>query len=256
MEDYNQLTIETPEQVELEFHIAGIGSRFMAFAIDSLYQLLAYLVLLLIMAFAGSTIGSILGKLGENWAIAIVIILGFCLYWGYFAFFEAIWKGQTPGKRSVGIRVVKDSGRAINTFEAISRNLLRSVDQLPGIYVFGLISMAVSKENRRIGDYVAGTLVVHERTGEQIDPALQDLRPSESPLLATDKLTAKDLELMETFLHRRLSLEVDVRYNMAAQIATFVAQKIGVGPEPGQSPEDFVSTVARAVRDHGRFAKS
>jgi uncharacterized RDD family membrane protein YckC len=255
MEDYNQLTIETPEQVDLEFHIAGIGSRFMAFAIDTLYQLLAYLVLALIMAFAGSTIATIFGKLGENWAIAIVIILGFCLYWGYFAFFEAIWKGQTPGKRSVGIRVVKDSGRPINTFEAISRNLLRSIDQLPGIYVFGLISMALSKENRRIGDYVAGTLVVHERSGGQIDPDLQDLRPSESPLLATDKLTAKDLELIETFLHRRLFLELDVRSRMATQIATFVSQKIGTDPVPGQSAEEFVSTVARAVRDHGQLAK-
>ncbi|MEO6119678.1 MAG: RDD family protein [Terriglobales bacterium] len=251
--DDHQLTIETPEHVELEFHIAGIGSRFMAFAIDSLYQFIGYFLVVLVMIFASGTVGKIFGKLGENWSVAIAIILGFSLYWGYFAFFEAIWKGQTPGKRSVGIRVVKDSGRPINTFEAISRNLLRSIDQLPGVYVFGLICMVVSKENRRIGDYVAGTVVVHERSAELIDPDLQELTGARVPALATDALTATDLELMETFLHRRLSLTLEVRQKMAAQISTFVADKLGTGPEPGQSAEDYLSAVARAVRDGGNL---
>lgn len=247
----NQLTIETPEQVELEFQIAGIGSRFMAFVIDSLYQLVGFLLLMLIFAFMGSTIGQLFGRIGENWAMAILILVYFGLYWGYFAFFEAIWKGQTPGKRSVGIRVVKDSGRPINAFEAISRNLLRSIDQLPGVYVFGLISMVLSKENRRIGDYVAGTLVVHEKSAEQIDPDLQDLASTGSGLIPTDNLTMQDLELMETFLHRRLSLDLAVREKMALQISTFVAQKVGAGPLPGQSHEDYLSSVARAIRDRG-----
>jgi uncharacterized RDD family membrane protein YckC len=251
MKEEHQLTIETPEQVALDFHIAGIGSRFMAFTIDSLYQALAFALVMLGLSFISPSIERFFGRIGENWAIAIVIIFFFLLYWGYFAFFEAILKGQTPGKRSVGIRVVKDSGRAINTFEAISRNLMRAIDQLPGMYVFGLISMAISKENRRIGDYVAGTLVVHEKAAIEIDADLQDLSHTGAITVATDGLTAADLELIETFLHRRLSLDAGVRTQMATRIVGHVRSRVGVQTEIGESEEQYLELVAKAIRDRG-----
>jgi uncharacterized RDD family membrane protein YckC len=249
MKEEHQLTIETPEQVELDFHIAGIGSRFMAFAIDSLYQGLIFAVVMLILAFSMQTISTLLGKLGENWTIALAIIFFFLIYWGYFAFFEAIWKGQTPGKRNIGIRVVKDTGRSINAFEAVSRNFLRSIDQLPGMYVFGLVSMAISKENRRIGDYVAGTLVVHEKSAIEIDADLQDLTHASAITVSTTGLTESDLELIETFLHRRLSLEEVVRAQMAGKIITHLRGKTNSVPEPGQSEEQYLEIVAKAIRD-------
>ena len=87
---------------------------------------------------------------------AVVLIFLFCVYWGYFAFFEIIWKGQTPGKRYAGIRVIKETGRPIDSFEAIGRNLMRAVDGLPGIYGVGLLCMMLNKQNRRLGDFVAG----------------------------------------------------------------------------------------------------
>src|SRR5437899_1842635 len=121
MADVNQLTIETPEQVELEYQIAGIGSRFIAFTIDTLYEILLFTILGFGMAFLLPSLEKYMPKIGPMWMDAIAIFFIFSVYWGYFAFFEAIWSGQTPGKRSVGIRVVKDSGRRINTFEAISR---------------------------------------------------------------------------------------------------------------------------------------
>jgi uncharacterized RDD family membrane protein YckC len=251
MREEHQLTIETPEQVALDFHIAGIGSRFMAFAIDSLYQVLAFALLMLGLSFMSPSIARFFGRIGENWAIAITIILLFGLYWGYFAFFEAIWKGQTPGKRNVGIRVVKDSGRSINAFEAISRNLLRAIDQLPGMYVFGLLSMAISKENRRIGDYVAGTLVVHEKAAIQIDADLQDLSHTAAITVSTEGLTAADLELIETFLHRRLSLEAGIRSQMATRIVGHVRSKVGGQAETGDSEEHYLELVAKAIRDRG-----
>jgi uncharacterized RDD family membrane protein YckC len=250
MTEEHQLTIETPEQVALDYQIAGIGSRFMAFAIDTLYQALIFALVLLILAFTMPTIEKYLGRLGEDWTIAITIFFFFGLYWGYFAFFEAIWKGQTPGKRNVAIRVVKDSGRSINTFEAVSRNLLRSIDQLPGIYVFGLVSMAVSKENRRIGDFVAGTLVVHEKSAIEIDADLQDLSHSTAYIMSTAGLTATDLEVIETFLHRRLTLEEMVRSQMADRIIAHLGTKITITPDPGQSPEQYLEVVAKAIRDN------
>lgn len=244
-----QLTIDTPEQVALEFQIAGLGSRAIAFIIDSVIQGLAFAVLMLVVAFLAPGIAAVADA---SWGAALFIIGIFLLYWGYFAFFEAIWKGQTPGKRNVGIRVVKDTGRAINAYDAIGRNLMRAIDQLPGMYLFGLISMMISKEHRRIGDYVAGTLVVHEKPAEQVDPDLQNLDQTSGATVATSALTGRDLELIESFLHRRLSLEPMVRSATAIRIVQYLAGR-GVTPAPGQNDEEFLQVVAKAIRDGQRF---
>ena len=88
--------------------------------------------------------------------------------WGYSALFEAFWNGQTPGKRLFNIRVIKDSGRQITLFEALARNLLRVVDMFPPpVYFVGLVSMLCNRQQKRLGDFVAGTIVIHERASEQ-----------------------------------------------------------------------------------------
>ena len=128
----DKLIIDTPEQVHLEFVLAGIGSRFMAIFLDVLIEVVLYLLLLLL---TGLWIaGGVFGPSRSVWWMALVIFVIFCINWGYYAIFEALWKGQTPGKRWAGIRVIKDSGRPINAFEAISRNLVRAVDFFPGFY--------------------------------------------------------------------------------------------------------------------------
>ena len=91
------------------------------------------------------------------------ILLGFLLYYGYFAAFEALWGGQTPGKRAVGLRVISVTGQPITTFDALLRNLLRIVDQMPGIYAVGVLSIFFTSRNQRLGDLVAGTVVVQEQ---------------------------------------------------------------------------------------------
>ena len=103
--------------------------------------------------------------------MAFYVILVFCVYWGYFALFEIFLKGQTPGKKYAGIRVIKDSGRPINAFEAVTRNLMRAVDSLPGFYGVGLATMMLNKQSRRLGDLVAGTIVVHEKLTKEVKPA-------------------------------------------------------------------------------------
>src|SRR5262249_39292996 len=143
---------------------------------------------------------------------------------------------------------------SINTFEAVSRNLLRSIDQLPGVYVFGLLSMIISKENRRLGDYVAGTIVVHERSSAELHPELQELPPEPAAVtLDSTGLTAGDLELIETFLHRRVSFSNDVRVSTAIRIAKHVEGKMPPGQRQADvSDEDFLQQVAVAIRDRGR----
>src|SRR6266849_463599 len=116
-------TIETPELMALDFPIAGIGSRFLAIAIDTLLQAGIGLLLLIIVTTLGRT-GTLFGLRQRSvWLVALLGALIFLLVFGYFAFFEVLWNGQTPGKRTVGIRVLKDSGRPLTPSEAIVRNL-------------------------------------------------------------------------------------------------------------------------------------
>jgi len=155
-----KLTIETPEQIALEFPLAGLGSRGLALCIDSLIQLIVALVTVIIVRLALPDLDQTwIGA--KNWLIAGELFLLFCLYWGYFAAFEILWNGQTPGKRQVKVRVIHSSGRPITAFEGIARNLLRAIDSF-GLYAVGCIMCAIDKKNRRIGDLVAGTVVVHE----------------------------------------------------------------------------------------------
>src|SRR5580658_4951713 len=161
----DQLNIDTPEQVELEFAVAGLGSRFVAVFLDHLIQAGFYFVLIMAGGILFSAIANRVDLLGK-WVIAAFIAANFLLIWGYYALFEAYWHGQTPGKRAMKVRVIKDSGRQITLFEALARNLLRVVDYLPGCYLVGVITMMCNNRNQRLGDLVAGTIVVHERLDE------------------------------------------------------------------------------------------
>ena len=242
-----QLIINTPEQVSLEFHLAGIGSRFMAVFVDSLIQM----VLLLVLVFAEALAFSGMRMFGK-WGVALLVIGIFVVYWGYFALFEGFMRGQTPGKRAVGIRVVKDSGRGIKFSEAVTRNFIRLIDFLPSFYIFGLISMLVSKEKKRIGDYVAGTVVVHEKSAQEVYPDLQELDSTAPVQEWVMKLSARDLELIESFLHRRIALDPSVRTSTAIRIVQHIRAKTNEGPGPGQLYEDFLQSVAVAIRNSRR----
>src|ERR1700737_835047 len=157
----DQLNIETPEQVDLRFPIAGIGSRFLAIVTDSSIQGFSFLFLSFCFAsIVGTKWGqTVAGRVSTNneakWAFAAIILFYFLLYWGYYSLFEAFWNGQTPGKRLLKIRVIKDSGRQITLFEALARNLLRVIDMLPSFYLVGVITMLCNREQKRLGDLVA-----------------------------------------------------------------------------------------------------
>ena len=99
--------------------------------------------------------------------LALLILAAFVLYYGYFAVFETMWSGQTPGKRAIGIRVIAASGRPLGAVDAILRNLLRIVDQMPGMYAVGLLAIFLTSRNQRLGDLAAGTVVVHDRPIER-----------------------------------------------------------------------------------------
>jgi uncharacterized RDD family membrane protein YckC len=253
----DKLTIDTPEQIALELPLAGIGSRSLACIIDSLIQIaLAFLIFLislgLTLAFPGSS------SLVKSIGIAAMILVLFFLVWGYFALFEIIWNGQTPGKRIAGIRVINESGRPINPVESIGRNLVRIIDFLPAFYAVGLICMMLNKRNKRLGDFVAGTLVIHDKSVKNISPvwnpnAISAATDSQTTDSQATQIPSEVLVLIETYLNRRYELEAPVRIKTAGQIVSMIKDKTGIEQAVEQSNDTFLESLARKVRDTARY---
>ena len=236
------LIIETPERVPLHFALASIGNRFIACAIDHAIQALALGLIAIASAILASfsfieqTVSG-----APKWVIAVMIILMFLIFAGYFAFFEWIWNGQTPGKRWLKLRVIREDGRPITFWEAAVRNLLRAFDMFPFLpipfYSVGLISLFSTARDQRIGDMVAGTVVVREREAEapafsQVfatpvsDPAL---RRSFKPVdfqASLNSLTEAEIQVVETFLRRRWDLSDVPRQWMAWRVSLPILYKL------------------------------
>ncbi len=254
IETEETLIIETPERVPLEFALASIGNRFLAVAIDHFFQYLIMLVVAFV--FIASTSG--ISDLGEfaffdemsKWTIAILIILIFLIFIGYFVFFEWLWNGQTPGKRLLKLRVLREDGRPVTFWEALARNLLRIFDALPGIavpiYSIGLIVIFMSGRDQRIGDIFAGTVVIRERTDEAptfqetfsnpvSDAAFRRVQKKIEFEANIAKITESEIEVVESFLRRRWDLTEKQRLWMAWRVALPIMYKL----KPAYSLENF-----------------
>jgi uncharacterized RDD family membrane protein YckC len=252
----DQISIDTPEQIQLEFPLAGIGSRFLALTLDTILQTLLYIAGIFAAVWSAPYADALSGMfrwISASWAEALIILFLFSVYWGYFAFFEIIWSGQTPGKRLTGIRVIKDTGRPINVYEAIGRNLMRVVDFLPSMYIAGIVSMMISPQNRRLGDHVVGSVVVHDKRPEQIRPEWSSAAQPAVSNPNISKVTSDELVLIESYLQRRLDLDPAVRDATAYKIVLRITTKTGIEREPNQSLDDFLENIAKQVRDTARF---
>lgn len=243
MTSFDKLTIETPEQTALELPLAGIGSRFLALAVDYLIQFIAIMALFVVSASV-----TIPWEWLGQWVQAFFIFVIFFLSQAYFAFFESLWNGQSPGKRYTRLRVIKEDGRPVSVADAVARNLLRIVDWLPGIYAVGIVVMLLNRQNKRLGDYVAGTVVVHEKPFEEMQLAWDLSERPGAPLFHASRLSPEEFALVETFLQRRSHLSDDVRRDMARQIADRVAGTLGTPPALRAVPEVFLEGLARERR--------
>jgi uncharacterized RDD family membrane protein YckC len=265
----DQLNVATPELVAIEFPLAGLGSRFVAILLDYLLQALTVIFFILILVVllpgsAGDNVAHAGGNLSEKWTIAILIAIPFLLVWGYFTLFEAFWRGQTPGKRIMKIRVIQQTGRPISLFESMGRNLLRFVDWLPAFYFIGVISLFVTRRQQRLGDLISGTLVVHERPLETplesigssrtftlaaMSPGVAPApRESKLPADAVARLTMADLQALEQYLARRLDVPTATREILANKIAQSITVKMNYSIPPGMKQETFLEEAAYALR--------
>lgn len=256
----DELVIETPERVELHYVLANVGNRFLAAAIDHLIQAaLLFVVGLVLYGVSGWQLSGGVGM----WAAAIAVLVFFVIVWGYFVLFETFWNGQTPGKRIMKLRVVREDGRPIRFYEAFVRNLLRLlVDLMPPFsYAIGVVSIMFSARSKRVGDLVAGTVVVKERATEA--PSLDEIiRISDveqrrieraAPFQAdTRLLNEQELAAVEAFLKRRYELPDQNRVALAARIAGPIAFKLNL---PGGSlpPEAFLEEIERQHRAQSRY---
>src|SRR5215813_7153652 len=261
------LVIETPERVPLHFALASIGNRFIACAIDHAIQI-AVLIVMVIVYLIIADVAEVGARLtnAPKWVIALLVIIQFVIANGYFAIFEWLWSGQTPGKRWLKLRVIREDGRPITFFEATVRNLLRDFDIMPfPFYSIGLISVFSSSKDQRVGDMVAGTVVVREREAEApafaqvfssavTDPAL---RRSFRPVPFTADLNAlseSEIQVVEAFLRRRWDLTDVPRQWMAWRVAMPLLYKLRPQYDmPTFTYEGFLEELLHRYREHHRF---
>ena len=250
-----EVTIMTPEQVEVKFELAGIGSRFIALLIDTLWQALIILALVALgFTFLSIDLGS-----ASIWIMALLVMVFFVITTGYFLYFEAKNNGQTPGKKYAGIRVVRDTGHPIDFRSAMLRNVMRIVDSLPASYGVGIVSIFFSPQYRRLGDYVGGTLVVKVgRTSEAVlarpTPVIDALTnpssvqpestlpPEAMPYISN--VNRDDYRAIRHFLDRRLELEETVTIDLAAKLAGPIVVKLQMDPAQIGDPLVFLQSVS------------
>lgn len=226
----------TPEAVTIAVDVAGLGSRMIAWLIDTVIQLLI-LVPILIGVGAGDLSGSV--------ELVVLSLVVFLIFWGYFPIFELSWQGRTPGKRAQRLRVVLTDGQPAGAAAIMVRNLIRILD----VFIFpflAVISMIVTTRAQRLGDLAAGTMVVRE--GKLTAPRPLSL-PDRSDLPTVDAtgLSEREYDVIRSFLVRRSSLDPSARLRLAAQLAAPLRGRIGSLPN-GLGDEATLEAVAQSYR--------
>jgi uncharacterized membrane protein SpoIIM required for sporulation len=229
--------VETPELVVLTYSIAGIGSRVVAALLDLLicFATMAALAIATVVLELPMRIGSGPFGRGGSWLIAFLVLAQFAVLWGYYVLFEGLRDGQTPGKRIFHLRVVREGGYSVTFGASALRNLVRVLDLQPGfLYLVGLGSMLATKRGRRLGDLVAGTIVVREGVRElpQAAPARARAAAESAPALQT-QLSEDEYVLLGRFVERWSSLEPLRRAALAQQLAARYAAAL---PDDGRAP--------------------
>jgi uncharacterized RDD family membrane protein YckC len=220
------VVLETPEHVRFRHALAGPSRRILAYVVDTLLRAVV-LGLLAILFYAMGTGSPFHGGV----ATAAMWLVGFALEWGYFVIFETLRNGQTPGKRALHLRVVSSSGRPLGFADSVLRNVLRAADFLPFGYALGFAAMVGDPRFRRLGDRVAGTLVVVEekRTVDDTISRLDLPSPEElATVPAVVTLLPAEIAAIELYLRRRPRLR-EARADELAELAIeAISKRLGI----------------------------
>ncbi len=228
MRFFNRVTLQTPESVELEFNLAGIGNRAYALLIDYIVWLLLLLGFQIVWAIVAALLIDTLQSLAGGderlklWFQAIQLLISFFIYVGYFVFFETIWQGQTPGKRWVKIRVICDDGRPVRLQQSTLRALLRPIDDL--FFSLGVFLIIFTKREKRLGDLVAGTLVIQEEQSiaSKKFPVSKEAQSLANQLLKeadVSRMLPENFAVVRDYLQRRAAMIPEARAELSRKLA-------------------------------------
>ncbi|MCA9714377.1 MAG: RDD family protein [Myxococcales bacterium] len=228
--------VESPEQVRFEYRVAGPARRGVAYMIDLSIKVAALVVLTVLLLLGGVELETLWG-----WTAGVYALAVFALEWGYFVVFETLSGGRSPGKRAMRLRVVKEGGYPINLMDSLLRNLLRAADFLPSLYALGVLVMSVDPRFRRLGDLVAGTMVVDEARS-RVGAAVR-LRPPPSPAELAEVpgsalLRPDEREALDLFVRRLDRLHAARADELAARVLPRFADRL---------PADSVERPARSL---------
>lgn len=238
--DYRQhLEVETPEHVILDYEIAGLGSRTLAAAADWL--------IVIVLGLAATLSLGLWKNAASTWFAAVLVLVLFAIVWMYFTCFEGLRHGQTPGKRSLGIRVIRDTGHAVTFGDAAARNLLLPVDLFG---MLGLFLIAIHPRAKRLGDMVAGTVVVRDHPTQ-----VRDTPPAPEPdeSLGAPELADEEFRLLREFVARAPELPPDVRARLARGLVLRLAERY---PDRPAADLEFLAGLYQdeLARRRGKFA--
>jgi uncharacterized RDD family membrane protein YckC len=234
MKFLNRVKSQTPESVELEFVLAGLGNRIYALIIDYLIWSSILLIILLIWGFVFLQVDWLQSTPVRQWVWAIQLLILFLVYIGYFVVFETLWRGQTPGKRYVKIRVIREDGRNVGIQQSILRSLLRPIDDL---FCLGFFFIIFSKQEKRLGDLVAGTILIQE--GQAVTN--QNITISSAATKLVDRLietgkiaaiTPDQFATIRKYLYRYPALDPTTRDSVSDRLSRQLLQRIELENKP------------------------
>lgn len=256
MKFFNRISLSTPESVELDFKLAGIGNRAYALLIDYIIWSLILLFVLIFGIFFSLQLVDIWNYFGGDdksiklWIFSIQLLILFVIYVGYFVLFETLWQGQTPGKRYVKIRVIRDDGRPVRLQQATLRALLRPVDDTLFI---GMLLIVFSKKEKRLGDWVAGTMVVQEEKAIADRISTSETAQNLANYLLQEaeiyQLLPEDFAVIRDYLKRSKSMTKQAKIELSKKLANEVKEIIALAKTPEKvSATEFLEAVYLAYQ--------
>jgi uncharacterized RDD family membrane protein YckC len=254
---FNRIRLLTPESIELELTLAGIGSRALALLID--YHIIAIVLITFWFIWSVFSLQLLSYFISvpqsydavRTWLLAIAFFITFILLAGYFVFFEVVWQGQTPGKRFTKIRVIRDDGRPVGLAQALLRALLRVVDD----YLFiGVFFILFGQREKRIGDWVAGTVVVQEerpygKSSVTVSREAEALAVELAQHPAFSELLPDDFAVIREYLQRRNFMDIPPRRELSSKLAQNAKRLIRLEVLPFEvSNEQFLEAIYLAYQ--------
>lgn len=230
----------------MDYRLAGLATRALAWGFDALLQSAAVCLLLAALAMGGFVVA--LGLMGDDAllvALALAILAIFVIVNAYFIYFELRWHGQSPGKRIMHLRVLKEGGHALEFRDSLVRNLLRVVDWLPSFYGVGAVSTLFGRSARRLGDHAAGTYVIHEEP--PLPPEATAVPPARRYIPEALRLGEARLDLIRLFFRRAPFLDRRNRVRLAEGMADRFLRELGLPRESSRSSEGYLADLLHSA---------